>query len=64
MGSQKNRLRVVHAILFMLFLLWAAAAVTLWLTSGGIEAAGIAATIAAFWATASAFVERIFPMGE
>ena len=48
----------------MLFLLWAAAAVALWLTSGGIEAAGIAATIAAFWATASAFVERIFPMGE
>ena len=63
MGSQKNRLRVVHAILFMLFLLWAAA-VALWATSSGIEAAGIAATIAAFWATASAFVERIFPMGE
>ena len=64
MGSRKNRLKAVHTVLFMLFLLWAAAAVTLWLTSGGIEAVGIAATIAAFWATASAFVERIFPMGE
>lgn len=37
-------------------------AVALWATSDEIEEAGIAATVAVFWATASAFVERIFPM--
>ena len=62
MGSRKSQLRALHIALFALFLASAVTAVALWATSDEIEEAGIAATVAVFWATASAFVERIFPM--
>ena len=62
MGSRKSRLRALHIVLFALFLVSALLAVALWASSDEIEEAGIAATVAVFWATASAFVERIFPM--
>ena len=62
MGSRKSRLKALHIVLFALFLVSALLAVALWASSDEIEEAGIAATVAIFWATASAFVERIFPM--
>ena len=62
MGSRKSRLKALHIVLFALFLVSALMAVALWAASDEIEEAGIAATVAIFWATASAFVERIFPM--
>lgn len=62
MGSKRTRLMAVHIVLLVLFIISAFIAVALWLTADALEEAGIAATIAVFWATASAFVERIAPM--
>lgn len=65
MGISKSRIKwLTHIVLLVLFIASAILAVVLWATSDDLESAGIVATIALFWATASAFVERIFPMDD
>ena len=60
MGDKKGRLKAAHVVLLVLFVVSAAIAGWLWLSGDSLEEAGIAATVALFWATASAFVERIY----
>lgn len=63
MSISKNRIKwLAHIVLFGLFIASAIVAVVFWSTADSLEEAGIAATVALFWATASAFVERIAPM--
>ena len=51
----------VHAVLFIMFIVAAGAALwPLW-TSETVEGLIVGATVAAFAATMSAFVERLFP---
>ena len=47
--------------LFGAFFVAACAAVTTWATSQSLEQAGFWATFAAFFATAGAFIDRLFP---
>ena len=60
MGDKKGRLKAAHIVLLGLFMASAFIAIALWLSGDSLEEAGIAATVAFFWATASAFVERIY----
>lgn len=64
MGDKRSRLRATHIVLLGLFVASAFTAGALWLSGDNLEEAGIAATVALFWATASAFVERIFPRDD
>ena len=64
MGNKKGRLIAAHVILLGLFVASAGIAGALWLSGDSLEEAGIAATVALFWATASTFVERIFPRDD
>ena len=60
----KTKLRIAHLILFMGFAIAAVAAIAVWQTTDELEGLVVGATIAAFVATISTFLERIFPMGE
>ena len=53
----------VHAVLFIMFIFIVAAGAALWplWTSETVEGLIVGATVAAFAATMSAFVERLFP---
>lgn len=64
MGDKKGRLKAAHVVLLGLFMASAFIAIALWLSGDSLEEAGIAATVALFWATASTFVERIFPRDD
>ena len=55
---------LLHWALFFLFGGTAATAFVVWQTTGSLGTAGIIATGAAFFATASAFLERLFPGKE
>ncbi len=52
---------LVHGVLFGFFFLAAVVSVIIWFSTFSVAAAGISATIAAFFATASAFIDRLFP---
>ena len=52
---------LVHGVLFGFFFLAAVVSVIIWFSTFSVAAAGISATIAAFFATASAFIDRMFP---
>ena len=52
---------VIHLALFLVFGVAAAVALWSWRSSGELDGMIVAATVAAFAATTSAFVERIFP---
>lgn len=62
--NRKIVLRLVHGFFFICFAAAAGSTVWSWLTSDGLEGMIVGATIAAFLATISSFVERIFPMDE
>ena len=54
----------IHAVLFIMFIAAAGAALwSLWI-SDTVEGLIVGATVAAFAATTSAFVERLFPWGD
>ena len=53
--------RIVHVALFAVFVVSALASLAIWLVTRDLGVSGFVATIAAFAATASAFVERLFP---
>ena len=53
--------RVFQWFLFAAFFVAACAAVITWATAESLEQAGFWATFAAFFATASAFIDRLFP---
>lgn len=61
---RKTVLRIVHICLFVGFAVAAGGAVWSWQSTGELEGIVVGATIAAFIATASAFVERIFPRDD
>ena len=59
--SLRRVIWTVHAVLFIMFIVAAGAALwSLW-TSDTVEGLIVGATVAAFAATMSAFVERLFP---
>ena len=60
--SRKTILRLVHIVLFVAFAVAAGASVWSWQSTSNLEGTVVGATIAAFLATISTFVERIFPM--
>ena len=62
--SRKSMLRIVHIVLLCGFLIAAGMAVRSLLTTDNLEGTIAGATIAAFIATFSAFLERIFPLDE
>ena len=62
--SRKSILRIVHIVLLLGFLLAAGMAVRSLLTTDDLEGTIAGAAIAAFIATFSAFLERIFPLDE
>lgn len=53
----------VHWVLFCLFVATAFAALLVWLSTENLPLAGFVAGLGAFFATASAFVDRLFPKG-
>ena len=53
--------KYLHWALFLLFIATAIAAFIVWLETENLPLAGFIAVIAAFFATASAFLERLFP---
>ena len=57
-------IRAVHVGLFFIFAVAAGIGLWSWISSGKLEGLIIGATVAAFAATSSAFVERLFPDGE
>ena len=57
-------IRAVHIGLFFIFSAAAGAGLWSWISSGKLEGLVVGATAAAFAATCSAFVERIFPLDE
>ena len=52
--------RIVQWLLFFAFLAAACAAATVWVMSANLEQTGVFATFAAFFATASGFIDRLF----
>ena len=60
--NRRTVLRIVHICLFVGFAVAAGAALWSWQSTGELDGIVAGATIAAFIATASAFVERIAPM--
>lgn len=53
----------LHWILFSLFIATAVVAFVIWLNTENLTLAGFIAGSAAFFATASGFLERLFPRG-
>lgn len=62
--TMRTGLKIAHGLLFAGFSLAATWAVVAWFATGDLEGTVFGATIAAFFATASSFVERIFPLDE
>ena len=62
--NRRIALRIGHVFLFVGFAVAAGAAVWSWLSTGNLDGTIVGATIAAFFATASAFLERIAPMDQ
>ena len=54
----------VHWLLFLLFVATAIGAFVAWQLTESLGTAGLVATGAAFFATASGFLERLFPEGR
>ena len=54
----------LHRACFVGFLASAVIAGVVWETTGTLEGTVVATTITAFFATTSAFVERLFPLSE
>ncbi len=55
---------ILHWVLFSLFIATAIAAFVVWLDTKNLAIAGFIAALGAFFATASTFLERLFPRGE
>ena len=56
-----DRKRLAHLIFFVIFLVCAFASLVIWFVTRDLGLSGIIATAAAFAATTSAFVDRLFP---
>ena len=57
----RRAIHYLHWLLFFLFLGTGVGAVIAWRLTEELGTAGIIATVAAFFATASTFLERLFP---
>ena len=54
-------IKALHWVLFCLFVATAVIALVLWLSTENLPLAGFVAGLGAFFATASAFLDRLFP---
>ncbi len=57
-------IKVLHWSLFVMFVGTAVSAFVIWLGTNELPLAGFIAVIAAFFATASAFLDRLFPSNQ
>ena len=64
MSNRKRALIIAHVFLFVCFAIAAGAAVYSWLTSDELDGTVVGATVAAFFATTSTFLERLLPMDD